>query len=67
MILLSWNCRGFGNPRTIRDLHQLVKEKRPNMVFLMETLCSQRYMDRIRSRLGFDSMFVVNLVGRSRV
>jgi hypothetical protein len=32
MILLSWNYRWLGNPRTIQALHQLVKEKRPSIV-----------------------------------
>lgn len=36
MSILSWNCRGLGNPRSVRDLHLLVKEKRPNLLFLME-------------------------------
>jgi hypothetical protein len=65
MNLLSWNCRGLGNPRTVRDLHQMVKERRPNFVFLMETMCSKQYMDRIKLRLGFDNLFVVDPVGRS--
>jgi exonuclease III len=65
MNLLSWNCRGLGNPRTVRDLHQLVKEKRPGIVFLMETLVSQSYMERICNRLQFDNIFFVNLTGRS--
>jgi exonuclease III len=65
MILLSWNCRGLGNPRTVRDLHQTVKERRPNFVFLMETLCSKMHIEQLRVRLGFDSVFVVDPVGRS--
>jgi len=51
MILLSWNCRGIGNLWTIQALHQMVKEKRLSIVFLVETLCSKTYMDRVRSRL----------------
>jgi hypothetical protein len=66
MILLSWNCLELGNPWTVRDLHQMVKERRPNFVFLMETLCSKTYINRLRSRLGFDFVFAVDPVGRSR-
>jgi hypothetical protein len=65
MILFSWNCRGLGNPRTIRDLHQLVKERRLNFVFLMETVCSKQHIDCIKHRVGFDNLFVVDLVGKS--
>jgi exonuclease III len=65
MNLLSWNCRGLGNLRTNRDLHHMVKERRPNFVFLMETLCSKQYMECIRIKLQFDNLFVVDPVGRS--
>jgi len=44
----------------------MVKERRPNFVFLMETLCSKTYINRLRSRLGFDFVFAVDPVGRSR-
>jgi hypothetical protein len=43
----------------------MVKERRPNFVFLMETMCSKQYMDQIKLRLGFDNLFVVDPVGRS--
>jgi hypothetical protein len=43
----------------------MVKERRPTFVFLMEIICSKHYMDNIRRRLGFDSIFVVDQVGRS--
>jgi hypothetical protein len=65
MNILSWNCWGLGNPRTVLDLCQMVKEKRPNFVFLIETLCFQDRMEWIRVKLGFASCFMVNPVGRS--
>jgi exonuclease III len=65
MSFLSWNCRGLGNPRAIRDLHQMVKEKGPSMVFLMETKICNKDMDFLRIKLKFDYIFVVNSVGRS--
>ncbi|GLT62551.1 hypothetical protein SLA2020_351810 [Shorea laevis] len=37
MSLLSWNCRGLGNSRTVRNLCQMVEDKRPTILFLMET------------------------------
>jgi hypothetical protein len=30
MILLSWNCRGLGNPQTVRELRRMVKNKHPH-------------------------------------
>jgi exonuclease III len=65
MILLSWNCRGLGNPRAIRDLCRLVRDKRPTFLFLMETKSSKSKMEFLRVKLGFDGLFVVDPVGRS--
>ncbi|XP_059451003.1 uncharacterized protein LOC132181787 [Corylus avellana] len=65
MSIMSWNCRGLGNPRTVRDLCRLVKVKKPEMVFLMETIMGKTKMERIRRRLGFPNMLVVDCVGKS--
>jgi exonuclease III len=65
MILISWNCRGLGNPRAVRDLCQMVKEKRPDFLFLMETRSNKQRMEGLRVRLGFEGLFVVNSVGKS--
>jgi len=43
----------------------MVRERRPTFFFLMETICSKQHMDNIRRRLGFDSIFVVDPVGKS--
>jgi exonuclease III len=64
MSVLSWNCRGLGNPRTVRELCRLVKEKRPMMVFLMETKLSNFRFDSIKNKIGYGGLFVVNSVGR---
>ena len=47
MNLLSWNCRGLGNPRIVRDLHHMVKEKKPTLVFLMETKVHDKNVDYV--------------------
>jgi exonuclease III len=65
MIVISWNCRGLGNPRTVRDLRRMVKVKRPILVFLMETKLKQKKMEKIRCLLGFQNLFVVDSNGRS--
>jgi exonuclease III len=65
MIVLSWNCRGLGNPGTVHDLHRLIKEKKHDLVFLMETKIQNKKCDFIRIKLGFDYMFGVDSVGRS--
>jgi exonuclease III len=65
MNLLSWNCRGLGNPQAVRDLCQVTKEKKPTILFLMETKCHRNKMESVRVKLGFDCLFVVDSVGRS--
>jgi hypothetical protein len=37
----------------------MVKEKRPNMVFLMDTKLQAGRLDFLKTRLGFDGLFVV--------
>jgi exonuclease III len=67
MSLISWNCRGLGNPRTVRDLSQMVKEKQPNFLFLIETISSKKRMESLRVKFGYQGLFVVEPVGRSGV
>ena len=43
----------------------MVKEKRPNLVFLMETKLQALRVELLKSRLGFESVFVVDCVGRN--
>ncbi|XP_042974710.1 uncharacterized protein LOC122306347 [Carya illinoinensis] len=56
---LSWNCRGLGNPRAVHDLCLLVREKKPNLVFLIETKLRTSKFDSIKRKLGFDCCFAV--------
>ena len=65
MNLVSWNCQGLGNPKTVRALHSLVKLKGPTVLFLMETKLSSKKMEIIRVKVGFDYAFTVPSVGRS--
>ena len=65
MILLSWNCRGLGNPMAVRDLCQLVKEKKPTLLFLIETKNFNNKMEGIRKKLGFLGLFTIHPVGMS--
>lgn len=63
--MLSWNCRGLGAPRTIQFLQELVLRKRPNFIFLCETLCKKVKVEKIRSLLGFEGLVVVEPRGHS--
>jgi hypothetical protein len=65
MIILSWNCRGLGNLRTVRDLRLMVKEKKVTLLFLMETKVRNKAMQCLRVSLGFDGLLTVDPVGKS--
>ncbi|CAH9086594.1 unnamed protein product [Cuscuta epithymum] len=46
MSLISWNCRGLGNAKTMQGFSDLTYSHRPDIFFLMETkLCSLRAKD----------------------
>ncbi|XP_042954649.1 uncharacterized protein LOC122291063 [Carya illinoinensis] len=64
MKILSWNCRGLGNPQTVQILDVLIKEKKPDLVFLMETKLSYTKASRISKRFRFQGSVVVEAVGR---
>jgi len=44
---------------------ELVKAKSPNLVFLMETRKNNSYIERLRCRLKFDNLFIVQRRNRS--
>ncbi|KAL0401242.1 UNVERIFIED_CONTAM: hypothetical protein Slati_4154100 [Sesamum latifolium] len=58
MKILSWNCQGIGPPWTVRTLTELVKLHRPNLVFLSETKCKARRVDRIKNVVSYNGIGV---------
>ena len=52
MNFLSLNCHGLGNPQTVRELHDLVKQEDPKIVFLSETRLELEKLEVVRSKLG---------------
>jgi exonuclease III len=63
MKILSWNCRGLGNPRAVRALLRLIKLENPQLVFLMETRLKSEEMENIRLRCSFNSCLAVSCKG----
>ena len=62
---LGWNCRGLGNPQSVRALHDLVRRWAPKIVFLSETKLRTKRMERIKDRIGFANGLFVPSLGRS--
>ncbi|XP_074374118.1 uncharacterized protein LOC141714500 [Apium graveolens] len=64
MSCLSWNCRGLGNPQTIRALYDLIKDHKPSFVFLIETISVASKIEELRVLFGFEFCFSVDRGGR---
>ena len=64
MSCLAWNCRGFGNLHTGRELVEIIRAKDPAVVFLAETLTDDARLEVIQRSIGFDHRWVVPRVGR---
>ncbi|XP_019196029.1 PREDICTED: uncharacterized protein LOC109189860 [Ipomoea nil] len=65
MSTLSWNCRGLGDSRTVRELLDIASRKKPDFIFLMEAKVGRDHAERLRVRLGFDGLFYVDNRGLS--
>ena len=59
MSALSWNCRGLGNPLTVKALYKVVKEEDPTLVFLMETKYDVTEMKWVQRKLDRKQELVV--------
>ncbi len=55
----------LGNPRTVQSLCRMVKDKRPSLVFLMETKVTSKKVRCLPLKLGMENMFVVDCRGKS--
>ncbi|XP_060972642.1 uncharacterized protein LOC133038492 [Cannabis sativa] len=65
MKILSWNVRGLGNPSAFRQLHLLVKQQTPHVLFIMETKLVCNVVTRFRQALRFPNGLEVPRVGLS--
>ena len=65
MNCLSWNCRGLGNPETVRELCKVVKQEGPALLFVMETKIQAKRVEPLKYTLGFGCCFAVDCVGLS--
>ena len=59
MRLLSWNCRGLGNPCTVRELLLLIKEQDPAVLFLSKTRLDIIGVEILRVKIKFSGAFCV--------
>ena len=65
MIALGWNCRGLGNPRTVRVLRELIQRWKPRIVFLLETKLKKYLMEKEKFKTGLSNGLIIPSLGRS--
>jgi len=65
MSCIIWNCRGLGNPSTVKELCDLAKKFGPSILCVLETQVHKSHVEVLKSTLGFDNAFAVSSSGRS--
>ncbi|TYH28589.1 hypothetical protein ES288_A02G155300v1 [Gossypium darwinii] len=65
MKILSWNCRGVGNPTIVRELKQLIVANVSDIVFLYETKIKSNGFQRIRIFCRMEGCLAVDSEGKS--
>ena len=65
MAILSWNCRGLGDPATVHELRDLTRETAPAILCVAETQIAKYRVKGLVGSLGFDGPYGVDSSGRS--
>ena len=60
-----WNCRGLGDPATVHELRDLVRESSPTILCVAETQIAKVRVEGLAVTLGFDHAYAVVSTGRS--
>ncbi|XP_071933219.1 uncharacterized protein [Coffea arabica] len=53
MNIIRWNCRGLGNPRTVREVRNIARQKVSKILFLYKTKCRSSIVERLKSKINF--------------
>ncbi|KAI8023817.1 hypothetical protein LOK49_LG03G00556 [Camellia lanceoleosa] len=62
--ILFWNCRGADNNNFKRNLTEIVRAHKPEILILMETKVPFSKMGNFFNRLGFTASTIVDPIGR---
>ncbi|XP_073367683.1 uncharacterized protein [Aegilops tauschii subsp. strangulata] len=65
MRILCWNCRGIGDPATVKELRDLVEACAPAVLCIVETQLAKYRVEGLAGSLGFVGRFGVDSRGRS--
>ncbi|XP_028112975.1 uncharacterized protein LOC114311106 [Camellia sinensis] len=64
LCLLFWNCQGAGNNNFKRNLNDIIRTHKPEILVLLETKVPFSKMGNFFNRLGFTASTIVDPVGR---
>ena len=64
MSCIIWNARGLGNPKAIHNLHRLIADEDPSLLFLCETKLVSGQCRNFKYTFGFEGCFVQDCTGR---
>ena len=65
MSIISWNCQGLENPRTVNAFKRPLKKKAPICVFLMETKLTTKQLNDMKQNYDYNQGLVVSSNGLS--
>ncbi|XP_074327027.1 uncharacterized protein LOC141664968 [Apium graveolens] len=65
MSLIAWNCRGLGQPRTVRFLNEITNQFKPSFIFLSETLTTKNKIKAVCREIHFAGCWVIDAEGHS--
>ena len=65
MSTINWNCRGFGNPRTVYALKRALQKEALQFIFLMETKLSHEAIKYKQQELEYTQGLAVSSHGQS--
>ncbi|XP_058774622.1 uncharacterized protein LOC131648906 [Vicia villosa] len=66
MKIVSWNCRGLGNPRTVRALLRLNRLENVDVLLVIESRLKNDEVLSIKIKSGFAEVYVVECKGTGK-
>lgn len=60
-----WNCQGVGGPLDNSQLKETINLHSPDLIILSETKNRSSVMEKIKRKIGFDQVAVVEAAGKS--
>ncbi|KAL0011877.1 hypothetical protein SO802_006985, partial [Lithocarpus litseifolius] len=63
--LISWNCRGLVNLRSVKALEKVVSNEDPIIVFVTETKSNKEWMEMVKDKCNMKHGLIVSSEGKS--